>query len=135
MRGAAIGRVIAWALAAAALIAGWRIGGWPGVAFAVAVIVFWLLLDFTRSVRLLDTAGRAPLGHVDSAVMLDSCLRAGMTLAQVVRLAGSLGRRIGEAPEVWQWRDAGGASLEVTFSNTRCVRWSLQREAGAGAAG
>jgi hypothetical protein len=62
-------------------------------------------------------------------------LRAGMTLADVIRLAGSLGRKTAEAPETFVWTDAGDVSLELVLDNGRCSRWQLLRPEGTAAAG
>jgi len=91
--------------------------------------VFWLLLQFSRSLRVLQRAGRAPVGHVDSALMLHSKLQAGMTLLQVLTLTRSLGQRLGqgEATEVWGWSDAGGASVRLELRGGKLQRWTLHR--------
>ena len=116
-----------WALAAAALFIGWRSYGWPGVALAFSVIVFWLLLQFSRSVRVMRGASESPVGHVDSAVMLNAKLREKQPMLEIVKLTKSLGQRVGDEPEVWRWTDDGGSSVEITFVNGRCTRWVLQR--------
>jgi len=116
-----------WALAAAALFIGWRSYGWPGVALAFSVIVFWLLLQFSRSVRVMRSASESPVGHVDSAVMLNAKLREKQPMLEIVKLTKSLGQRVGDEPEVWRWADDGGSSVEITFVNGRCTRWVLQR--------
>jgi uncharacterized protein (DUF58 family) len=116
-----------WALAAAALFVGWRSYGWPGVALAFSVIVFWLLLQFSRGLRVMRGASEAPVGHVDSAVMLNAKLRERLPMLEVLKITHSLGQRVGETPEVWRWADDGGSSVEVTFVNGRCSRWALQR--------
>ena len=119
--------VIAWGLGLAALVVGWRSYGWQGLVLAVSVIVFCLLLEFSRTVRVLRVAGRAPVGQVDSAVMLNARLRTGLPMARIVKLTGSLGHRVCEAPEIWQWTDGGGASVSITFAAGRCTQWSLVR--------
>ena len=116
-----------WALAAAALFIGWRSYGWPGVALAFSVIVFWLLLQFSRSVRVMRGASESPVGHVDSAVMLNAKLREKQPMLEIVKLTKSLGQRVSNEPEVWRWADDGGSSVEITFVNGRCTRWVLQR--------
>ena len=76
--------VLGWGMAAAAVVAGWAGYGWPGVALAASVIVFWLLIQFNRSLKVLRNAGSAPIGHIDSAVMLNAKLQAGMPMIKVV---------------------------------------------------
>ncbi len=122
---------IGWALAALAFFVGWRTWGWPGLVLALSVVVFWLLLQFTRITRVMRRAGAAPIGHAASAVMLHSKLHAGMPLLDVLRLTGSLGRKTAETPETFVWTDPGGAQVEVVFESGRCARWRLQREGGA----
>ncbi|MEO7853009.1 MAG: hypothetical protein ABIR94_12255 [Rubrivivax sp.] len=123
---------IGWALAAAATAAGFWVYGWRGVLLALSVVVFWLLLQFSRSLRVLKNAGSAPVGHVDSAVMLHSRLKAGMTLMQVVTLTRSLGQGVdvGEKPERWAWADASGARVELSLANGKLVEWQLLRNDG-----
>ena len=118
---------VGWALAAVALVAGWYSYGWPGIALAVSVIVFWLLIQFNRSVRVMRDASESPVGHVPSAVMLHSKLSAGMPMLQIVRLTKSLGRRVSESPEVWSWTDDSGADVRITFDNGVCASWTLDR--------
>lgn len=119
--------IVGWLLAAAALVVGWRGWGWPGVALACSAIVFWLLLQFSRALRVLRLAADAPLGQVDSAVMLLAKLRAGLPMQRVIVLTRSLGRRIADDPPTWAWADAGGAEVRVVFERGRCARWVLNR--------
>ncbi|HWH81926.1 MAG TPA: hypothetical protein VNU71_06795 [Burkholderiaceae bacterium] len=121
---------VGWSLAAAALVAGWFSYRWPGLALAATVVVFWLLLQFNRSVRVMRDASGSAVGSVPSAVMLHSKLRPGLTLLQIVTLTKSLGRRTSESPEIWAWGDASGARVQVEFdAKGRCARWTLERPA------
>ena len=45
--------IIGWGLAAIAVAIAWQKYGWQGVAFAVTLIVFWLLLQFSRAMRVM----------------------------------------------------------------------------------
>jgi len=119
--------VVGWALAVAGIAAGYVGWGWPGVLLGVTVLVFWLLLQFSRSLRVLQRAGRAPVGHVDSALMLHSRLKPGLSLMQVLVLTRSLGTRLSESPEAWGWADAGGARVRLEFDGGKLQRWTLQR--------
>lgn len=121
---------LGWALAAAAIAAGYAAWGWSGVVLAVTLIVFWLLLQFSRALRVLRTAGNAPVGHVDSAVMLNVKLQAGMRLPQILALTKSLGHKLADDPETFEWRDAGGDAVRVELHNGRSTRWMLQRAGG-----
>jgi hypothetical protein len=124
--------VIGWALAAAALVAGWLSYGWRGVVLALSVIAFWLLLQASRTLRVLRNAAQSPLGHVDSAVMLNAKLSVGLRLAEVMATTRSLGRKVSDEPEVFAWRDGGGDELEATFVDGRCTHWQLRRQGAAG---
>src|SRR5262245_64007897 len=105
--------VIGWLLAAAALAIGYLQWGWPGVVLAVTMIVFWLLLQFSRALRVLRRAGQAPVGHIDSAVMLHARLQRGQRLPQILALTKSLGIKRDDDPEVFEWRDTGGDRKSV----------------------
>ena len=118
---------LGWALALMALAVGWDGYGWPGVAMAVSVIVFWLILQFNRAVRVMKNANETPVGHVVSVVMLNAKLKVGMPMIQVVALTRSLGKKVADTPETYLWTDAGGLELVVTFENGRCKQWELKR--------
>ena len=127
---------LGWLLAAVGLVAGYRAYGWPGVMLAATVIVFWLLLQFSRALRALRKAGAAPVGSLRSAVMLHAKLRKGMTLPQVLATTGSLGEKVDAPPagtgESWRWRDASGATVTVHLKRGKVVDWSLVRLDDAG---
>ena len=118
---------VGWSLAVVAVAAGYVGYGWPGVLLAASVTVFWLLLQFSRALRVMRNAARAPVGHVPSAVMLHSKLHAGMPMLDVVRLTRSLGRRLGDEPETFVWQDESGAEVEIAFDGGRCKAWRLVR--------
>jgi uncharacterized protein (DUF58 family) len=124
--------ILGWALALLALLAGWYSYGWPGLALAMTLIVFWLILQFNRAVRVMKNASESPVGHVVSVVMINAKLRTGMPMMQVVGLTRSLGKKLPDAPETYQWTDAGGLELVVVFDNGRCKRWQLNRPAQIG---
>jgi hypothetical protein len=120
-----------WALAVLGIAAGYAGWGWPGVVLGITLVVFWLLLQFSRSLRVLKGAAGKPVGHVDSAVMLHSKLRPGMTLMQVLRLTRSLGTQLGESPERWGWADPGGARVCLRFDDGKLQSWELIRDDAA----
>ena len=124
--------ILGWALAVMALVAGWFSYGWPGLAMAGTVIVFWLVLQFNRAVRVMKNANETPVGHVVSVVMLHAKLKVGMPMIQVVGLTRSLGKKVAGAAETYLWTDAGGLELVVTFDNGRCKSWQLNRPAQMG---
>lgn len=123
--------VVGWGLAFVALVAGWFSYGWPGLALAFTVIVFWLLIQFNRSVRVMRDASESPVGHVPSAVMLHSKLRAGLPMLQIVKMTRSLGRRLDEpaeaSNETWAWADDSGAEVRIVFRKGLCASWVLNR--------
>ena len=123
---------LGWTLAAVALGVGWLGWGWRGIVLAFTVIVFWLLLQFNRALRAMRAAAGRPIGSVASAVMLQSKLRPGMTMLQVVGLARSLGERLtpdGAPRERWRWRDAGNVVVEIAFEGGKVREFELQRPA------
>lgn len=118
----------AWAgvgLALAALVVGGVLLGWQGVIFATTGIVFWLLLQMSRLMRVMKQAGAAPMGSVANAVMLSAKLHAGMKLVDLISLAGSLG--VKQAAETFVWRDAGGDAVEVVLRKGKLAEWRLVR--------
>jgi hypothetical protein len=120
---------IGGALALAALVLGGVLYGWKGVILALTAVVFWLLMQFTRLMRVMRMATSSPVGHVDSAVMLNAKLKPGMKLVDVLPLTLSLGRKTADAPETYVWTDQGGVSVEVVLEGGRVARWNLQRPA------
>ena len=112
-------------LAIAALLVGGGLLGWQGVVFATTGIIFWLLLQMSRLMRVMKTAGAAPMGSVGNAVMLNSKLHAGMKLVDLLSLAGSLG--IKQAAETYVWRDPGGDTVEVVLRKGKLAEWRLVR--------
>jgi hypothetical protein len=126
---------IGWTLALAALVAGWLAYGWRGLVLALSVIAFWLLLQWSRTLRVLRNAAQSPLGFIDNAVMFNAQLSAGLRLPQVIAMTRSLGRKIspdvGAGAEVFAWRDGGGDEVELTFVGGRCTRWRLRRSSAA----
>ncbi len=116
-----------WALAALATGTGYWAYGWRGVVLAISVVVFWLLLQFSRALRVMRLAAGAPVGHVPSAVMLHARLVAGMRLMDVVKLTRSLGRKVRDEPETFAWRDESGAEVEIEFGDGRCQSWRIKR--------
>jgi cytochrome c-type biogenesis protein CcmH/NrfG len=119
---------IGWGIAAVGLAVGAAAWGVRGAALAVSVIVFWLLLQLTRSMRVMRRAADRPVGYVESAVMLHSKLARGMLMLDVMKLTRSIGRRVDPArDDVWAWADDGGVEVIVAFDDGRCVRAELKR--------
>jgi hypothetical protein len=116
---------IGTALALAALLAGGAFFGWKGIVFATTGIVFWLLLQMSRLMRLMQKAGAAPMGSVANAVMLSTKLQAGMKLVEVITLTGSLGQK--QDDDSYVWRDSGGDAVEMVLRKGKLVEWRLIR--------
>ena len=128
---------IGWGLALAALVVGLIGYGWPGLVLALTVIVFWMLLQFSRALRAMRVAAGRPVGEVDNAVMLHAKLRSGLRLVEVLKLTRSLGRPlvtgVDAVDETFVWEDVAGDRVEVDLHLGRVTAWRLQR-AGADAA-
>jgi hypothetical protein len=119
--------VLGWALAAVALAAGYVGYGWRGLVLALTVVAFWLLLQFSRALRTLRNAASAPVGSVANAVMFNAKLQRGQRLPDVLKLTGSLGRKLSEEPEAWAWADGGGDEVQVTLVAGKVSDWRLVR--------
>ena len=121
---------VGWALAALAVFVGWWQWGGYGVVLALTVVVFWLLLQFYRALRVMQAAGAAPVGHVANAVMLHARLNKGMTLLEILPHTRSLGQKLSDPPqESFAWTDANGDRVELTLDNGRLTQWQLIRAA------
>ncbi len=131
MRHAALGAdlnpALGWGLAAAAIAVGYVSYGWRGVLLGLTVIVFWLLLQFSRALRAMKAAASKPMGHVDSAVMLHSKLRQGMLLSEVMKLTHSFGLKRGDEPESYAWRDSGGDEVVLELRQGKLASWRIER--------
>ena len=122
---------IGWGLASVVMLTGWFSYRWSGLALAFSVVVFWLLIQFNRSVRVMRDAAGSPVGHVPSAVMLHSKLRVGLPMMQIVTMTKSLGKRLSDAPETWSWTDDSAIEVQIRFDKGRCLSWVLNRPADA----
>ena len=108
----------------------WQAFGWPGIALAVGGIVMWVLLHFTRMVAILKKAGDRPIGHVNSAVMLNAKVKKGVTLMHVIAMTRSLGLLQTEKdtqPEVFTWTDTSQSVVTCTFVGGKLTEWALLR--------
>ena len=115
---------------AALLVVAHRASGWPAVAAVSGGLLMWLLLHFTRLMTVLKRAAHRPIGHVDSAVMLNAKLKPGVTLMHVIAMTRALGQRVSPEdaePEVYRWVDNGLSSVEAEFDGGKLVRWKLSR--------
>jgi hypothetical protein len=124
-------RNLLWpALIVALLFLSHRAYGWAGVAVVTGGLVMWLLLHVTRLMTVFKRASGRPIGHVDSAVMLNAKLKPGVTLMHVLAMTRSLGERLtpeGEEPEQFRWTDGSDSSVTASFRGGRLREWTLQR--------
>lgn len=123
--------VLGWALAVLAVAVGYASWGWQGVVLAITVVVFWMLLQFSRVLRVMRGAAGRPVGSIDNAVMLHSKLKPGLRLIDILPLTGSLGEKLADDPETFRWTDAGGDAVRVELRKGRLAAWHLDRAAGA----
>ncbi len=110
----------------------WHEYRWPGVAVATGAVVMWVLLHFTRMVTVLSRAANRPVGHVDSAVMLNVKLKKGVNLMHVIAMTKSLGQRLSEEnkqPEIFKWTDSGNSFVICTFKDGKLQSWDMTRPA------
>lgn len=115
-------------LALACLFAGGAVYGWKGVVFALSAILLLLLLQFTKLMRVMGSASRAPVGRLGNALVVEVRLKAGMPLVDVLALTGSLGEAVEGRPQAYAWVDQGGDRLTLQFSPaSRLLSWTLQR--------
>lgn len=111
----------------AAAYRGW---GWPGVALVATAIVMWMLLHFTRMMKVLQRASSRPIGHCDSAVMLNAKLRPGVNLLHVMAMTRALGEQLSpkdEQPEIFRWTDGTASHVTCEFRGGKLVKWDLFR--------
>jgi hypothetical protein len=121
-------------LVPAALLVGvalaYRSYGWPGLAAAGSILVFWILMHFSRMMQVLKRAANRPVGYVDSAVMLNAKLKPGMTLMHVVAMTRALGRLTSvkdQQPEVFVWADGSHSQVSCTFVGGKLSHHELFR--------
>lgn len=107
-----------------------RYYGWAGIAAVVTVLMFGILLHFSRMMQILKRAANRPIGYVDSAVMLNAKLKPGATLLHVVAMTRALGLLIsvkGEQPEVFEWKDGSESTVTCTFVGGKLAHHVLFR--------
>ena len=108
----------------------WRSYGGQGVLVVVSVLVFGILLHFSRMMQVLKRAANRPIGYVDSAVMLNAKLKPGATLLHVVAMTKSLGEPLSppdQQPELFRWSDGGLSHVTCEFLGGKLVKWALVR--------
>lgn len=125
-------KILAPVLGVVLIGSAWRGYGWAGVALAVGAIVMWMLIHFNQIMRALKRAANRPVGYVDSAVMLNAKLKRGDNVLHVLALTKSIGRALtpeNQQPEIFQWTDGSGSSVNCEFMDGRLVTWQLVRPA------
>lgn len=113
-----------------AIALAWDRFGWQGVAVVATAIVMWVLMHFNRLMQVLKRAANRPIGHVDSAVMLNAKLQKGVTLMHVTamtRALGALQTEPDQQPEIYRWADGSQSHVDCEFNNGRLVAWQLFR--------
>lgn len=110
----------------------WQRFSWMGVAMVVTGGVMWMLLHFTRLMQIMKRASKRPIGFVDSAVMLNAKLKAGVSLMHVIAMTRALGQLETDKdaqPEVFSWRDGTQSVVRCTFLQGKLQSWTLERPA------
>jgi len=112
----------------------YRAYGWPGVAMAAGGIVMWMLLHFTRMMKVLQRASNRPIGYCDSAVMLNAKLRPGVNLLHVMAMTRAIGEQLSpkdQQPEIYRWTDGTASHVTCEFQHGKLVKWELFRPQAA----
>ena len=113
----------------------WRWHSWSGVALVVGGIIMWMLLHFTRMMKVLQRAADRPVGYCDSAVMLNAKLKPGVNLLHVMAMTRAIGEQLsqeGADPELFRWTDSTASHVTCEFKAGKLVQWSLYRPPEAG---
>lgn len=118
-------RLVGILLALAAIVAGTYFFGWKGAVLGTSCVIFYLLMQFSQLMRVMRTAQSSPVGHVSSAIMLNSKLHAGMKLIDLIRMCKSLGIKVEE--NTYRWTDTGGDAVDVVMERGVVARWTLIR--------
>ena len=121
--------LIPLAIIGAAALA-YRSYSWQGLVVVASVLVFGVLLHFSRMMQVLKRAANRPIGYVDSAVMLNAKLKPGATLLHVVAMTRALGllKSAKDAqPEVFEWKDGSQSTVTCTFVSGKLAHHVLVR--------
>jgi hypothetical protein len=123
-------RILVPILGVVLVVGAWSAYGWAGVALVSGGILMWVLLHFNRMMTALKRAADRPIGHVDSAVMLNAKLKPGVPLLHVVSMTRSLGELLSpkdEQPEIYRWTDTTDSHVTCEFNGGKLMRWKLER--------
>ena len=113
-----------------ASVLAYRSYDWQGLVVVFSMLVFGVLLHFSRMMQVLKRAANRPIGYVDSAVMLNAKLKPGATLMHVVAMTRALGllKSVkGEQPEVFEWKDGSESVVTCTFVGGKLAHHVLVR--------
>jgi len=122
-----------WALRGAlalVLVAAFLWEGWMGLAAALGALIMWALVQFTRTLKVLQQSALRPKAQIASAVMLHAHLQENMSLLQVLKITGCLGEALSpehQQPEIFCWRDAGQVQVVCQFRDGKLRSWQLER--------
>ena len=112
----------------------WYTWGGAAVAAGAGVLVMWLLLHYSRLMKIMQRAATRPVGSVSNAVMLNARMAQGQTLMHTIDMTHSLGRAVAAnqppsvvGAETFAWTDASGDSVTVEFKRGKVQRWQLTR--------
>jgi hypothetical protein len=115
-------------MAIALSYAAWRSYGLPGLLLAVLMLSFWLMLHFTKLMRLLRTVAARPMGRTRDAAALHARLKPGMAMVDVIRLTLSIGH-LRTPPDTESeerlWADDTGQAVVCRFEHGRLVSFQL----------
>ena len=112
------------------IVIAWRWHSWAGVALVVGGIIMWMLLHFTRMMKVLQRAADRPVGYCDSAVMLNAKLKRGVNLLHVMAMTRSIGEQLSEEgadPELFRWTDSSASHVTCEFKGGKLVQWTMYR--------
>jgi len=119
-----------WAAMSVVMWGAWRQYGGLGLLLAFSMLMFWLTIQFSQTMRVLKRAADQPKGTVAHALKLHVKLKPGMKLLNVIGMTGSLGEMLSEPdaqPEVFRWTDPSGSSVTARFLDGRLLEHHIQR--------
>lgn len=124
-------RTVLWWVAMAVVLWGvWQQYGGMGVLLAFSMLMFWLTIQFSQTMRVLKRAAGQPKGTVGHALKLHVKLKPGMKLLTVIGMTGSLGDMLSAPdvqPEVFRWTDPAGSSVTARFVDGRLLDHQIER--------
>jgi len=115
------------ALAVAGMVVAGGFGGWQAVVFGMTLVVTLLVVEILKVLKLMRRVEKAPVGRVENAVMLQARLKPGLSLTDLLKLTGCLGRKLDLPGPAYAWEDDAGDRVEVTLAKGRLASWQLRR--------